>query len=171
MRGRDRKDPFRARNIISPQTLPVKNEPRVFPIFYGFCAIQLSQTHRSVRQSVKSAGQSPKSAEQSLKSAMQSLKSAEQSESEMPCSPAFVSLDPPLCAAAGDLMALSLRPAIADGISTVGNQTSAAPSVLQASTASSSGASLQMTKSQAITAPSSTQRSFQLRIHSPSPQP
>jgi hypothetical protein len=95
MRGRDRKDPFRARNIISPQTLPVKNEPRVFPIFHGFCAMKLSQTHRSVRQSVKSAGRY-------LKSAGQSLKNAGQSESEMPRFPAFVSQDPHLCAAAGE---------------------------------------------------------------------
>ncbi len=48
---------------------------------------------------------------------------------------------------------------------------SAAPSDLQAAWASSSGASLQITLSQASTAPSAAQVSSQLRIHSPSPQP
>ena len=48
---------------------------------------------------------------------------------------------------------------------------SAAPSDLQAASASSSGASLQITLSQANTAPSAAQVSSQLRIHSPSPQP
>ena len=48
---------------------------------------------------------------------------------------------------------------------------SAAPSDLQAASASSSGASLQITLSQASTAPSAAQVSSQLRIHSPSPQP
>ena len=46
-----------------------------------------------------------------------------------------------------------------------------APRALQAFTASSSGASLQITKSAAITAPELTVSSDQLRIHSPSPQP
>src|SRR5699024_1545168 len=48
---------------------------------------------------------------------------------------------------------------------------SAAPSALHASSASSSGASLQMTLSQTSSAPSSAHRVSQLRIHSPSPQP
>ena len=48
---------------------------------------------------------------------------------------------------------------------------SAAPSALQAAAASSSGASLQITLSQASTAPSAAQVSSHVRIHSPSPQP
>ena len=47
----------------------------------------------------------------------------------------------------------------------------AAPRALQASRASPSGASLQMTLSQASTAPAVLQSSSQERIHSPSPQP
>ena len=50
-------------------------------------------------------------------------------------------------------------------------QASDAPSSRQAARASSSGASLQITLSQARLAPSSLQRDSQLRIHSPSPQP
>ena len=47
----------------------------------------------------------------------------------------------------------------------------AAPSARQASKASSSGASLQVTLSAAKTQPAPTQSSSQVRIHSPSPQP
>lgn len=47
----------------------------------------------------------------------------------------------------------------------------AAPRALQAAAAASSGASLQMTLSQARTAPARRQDCSQLRIHSPSPQP
>ena len=49
--------------------------------------------------------------------------------------------------------------------------TNAAPSALQAAVASSSGASQQVTLSQARTAPSVLQVSSHVRIHSPSPQP
>ena len=48
---------------------------------------------------------------------------------------------------------------------------SVAPSFLHCANASSSGASQQMTLSQASTAPSERQVSSQVRIHSPSPQP
>lgn len=49
--------------------------------------------------------------------------------------------------------------------------TSAAPRALQEARASSSGAALHITLSQASTAPAEVQVSSQLRIHSPSPQP
>ena len=61
--------------------------------------------------------------------------------------------------------------AIETGFCNISYFARAAPSALQAAIASSSGASLAMTKSHAITAPSFLQRSSQLRIHSPSPQP
>ena len=57
------------------------------------------------------------------------------------------------------------------GCHSVSVQARAAPSSRQAERASSSGASLQITLSQARSAPSSLQRDSQLRIHSPSPQP
>ena len=47
----------------------------------------------------------------------------------------------------------------------------AAPRASHAATASSSGASLQITKSAAIIAPAASASSFQFLIHSPSPQP
>lgn len=50
-------------------------------------------------------------------------------------------------------------------------KTSAPPSALHWARASSSGASLQMTGSQANIAPLDLQVSVQVRIHSPSPQP
>ena len=48
---------------------------------------------------------------------------------------------------------------------------SSAPRALHCSSASSSGASMQITLSAASVIPSETQRSSQERIHSPSPQP
>ena len=73
-------------------------------------------------------------------------------------------------------IAIPALPTAARGLLSVciyicGNHTSAAPRALQDATASSSGASLQITLSQARTAPSSLHLSSQLRIHSPSPQP
>ena len=73
-------------------------------------------------------------------------------------------------------IAIPALPTAARGLLSVciyicGNHTSAAPRALQDATASSSGASLQITLSQARTAPVSLHVSSQLRIHSPSPQP